>query len=138
MKFYGAIGYIWTEETRPGVWTKKIEERVTYGDILSNVRRWEPDNAVNEDVTTTNRISVIADNFLCQNMGAMAYIEWNGTVWKIKSVELVRPRAIISLGGQYLGERKNPEEETPPDGEEEPDEPVGPDTPDGEEQSKWK
>lgn len=135
MKFYGAVGYVWTEETRPGIWVKKVEERIVYGDVLSNVRRWESDNDVNDDVTTTNRISVLADRFLCQHMGAMRYIDWNGTVWSIKSVELVRPRAIISLGGQYLGEYKNSEEESPPGDEEGPEEPS---LPEERGASKWK
>lgn len=30
-KFYGVIGYAVTEETKPGVWTEKIVERMYYG-----------------------------------------------------------------------------------------------------------
>lgn len=32
-KFYGVIGYAVTEETKPGVWTEKIIERMYYGDL---------------------------------------------------------------------------------------------------------
>ena len=38
-KFYGAIGYAVTEETKPGVWTEKIIERMYYGDLTRNARR---------------------------------------------------------------------------------------------------
>lgn len=118
MKFYGAIGYVHEAEVRPGVWDEIADERMAYGDVLSNVRRWQEDADVNDDITTSNRISVLADRFLCEHMGVMRYVRWNGTVWQIKSVELVRPRAILSLGGPYLGKQKDPEEEEPPSGEE--------------------
>lgn len=103
MKFYGQVGFIYEREYAPGAWDQVAEEHSAYGDILSNVRRWSPDTDVNTDLTTSNRISILADRFLCEHMGAMRYVRWNGTVWEIKSVELSRPRAILSLGGVYKG-----------------------------------
>lgn len=111
MKFFGKIGFVTQIETNPGIWESVAEERQAYGDVLSNVRRWDQSTeTVNDSVTTSNRISVLADRFLCEHMGAMRYVRWNGTVWEIKSVELIRPRAILSLGGVYNGEQKNPKE----------------------------
>lgn len=111
MKFYGKIGYVYEIEDPPGVWSNEAHEREAYGDVLSNVRRWEVDQDVNDSVTTSNRLSVVADRFLCEHMGAMRYVKWNGTVWEIKSVELVRPRAILSLGGVYNGKQEDDSEE---------------------------
>lgn len=111
MKFFGKIGFSQEIETHPGIWKSVIEEREVYGDILSNVRRWDNSTeTVNDSVTTSNRISVVADRFLCEHIGAMRYIKWNGTVWSIKTVEIVRPRAILTLGGVYNGEQADPEE----------------------------
>ena len=111
MKFFGKIGFSRERETHPGVWKSIVEEREAYGDVLSNVRRWDPStDTVNDSVTTTNRISVLADRFMCEHLGAMRYIKWNGTVWTIKTVELVRPRAILTLGGVYNGEQADTEE----------------------------
>lgn len=108
MKFFGQIGYIYNRETLPGIWDSDPEEHDAYGDVLNNVNRWDSSSdTVNDSVRTTNRISVVADRFLCEHMGAMRYIRWNGTVWSIQSVELVRPRAILSLGGVYNGETYN-------------------------------
>lgn len=113
MKFFGTIGFIREHsETNPGIWESEVEEREAYGDVLSNVRRWDQSTeTVNDSISTSNQISVLADRFLCEHLGAMRYVRWNGTVWKIQSVNLVRPRAILTLGGVYNGQQKDPEEE---------------------------
>lgn len=111
MKFYGQIGYIYNREVRPGIWSTEPEEHPAYGDVLSNVRRWETDSDINDDLTTSNRLSVIVDRFLCEHMGAMRYVRWNGTAWSIKSIELIRPRAILTLGGVYDGHLEEASEE---------------------------
>lgn len=103
MKFYGTIGFSYEEETRPGVWTPITQEHQTYGDVLSNVRRWDADSDVNDDLNVTNRISIVANRFMFEHLGAMKYVLWNGTKWKIKSAEIVRPRIVLSLGGVYNG-----------------------------------
>lgn len=105
MKFFGKIGFITTVETEPGIWESTVEEHDAYGDVLNKVFRWQPGNEVNSNITTTNSISILADRFLCEHMGAMRYVKWNGTVWEISSVELIRPRAILHLGGVYKGEQ---------------------------------
>lgn len=111
MKFFGKIGFIYQEETEPGIWVTKAEEHEAYGDIISNVRRWQTSTeTVNDSVTTSNRISILADRFICEHMGAMRYVKWNGTTWSIQSVDLVRPRAILSLGGVYNGQQEDPKE----------------------------
>lgn len=119
MKFFGKIGFITTFESEPGIWTSSVEEHDAYGDVLSNVRRWEQSAEINNNVTTSNRISILADRFLCEHMGAMRYVKWNGTAWEIRSVDLVRPRAILTLGGVYNGVKI---EEGDEDVEEVPDE----------------
>lgn len=111
MKFFGKVGFVTQVETNPGIWKSIAEEHEAYGDVLSNVRRWDQSTeTVNDSVTTSNRISILADRFLCEHMGAMRYVRWNGTVWEIKSIELVRPRAILTLGGVYNGEQENTKE----------------------------
>lgn len=103
MKFFGKVGFITTVESEPGIWASSVEEHDAYGDVLANVRRWEQSAEINNSVTTSNRISILADRFLCEHMGAMRYVKWNGTAWEIRSVDLVRPRAILTLGGVYNG-----------------------------------
>lgn len=121
MKFFGQIGFIYEHEVKPGIWSNSAVERPAYGDILSNVRRWDEGQTVADSVVTSNEISVIADRFLCEHMGAMRYVRWNGTVWDIKSVKLVRPRAFLTLGEVYNGEQAHTEEEGPESPEEPPE-----------------
>lgn len=104
MKFYGTIGFAIEGETAPGVWKTKTEEREVYGDVLSNIRRWDNGQEVNSDLSVSNRISVVASRFIYENLGAMRWLLWNGTKWKISSAEIVRPRVILTLGGVYNGE----------------------------------
>ena len=103
MRFAGQIGFVHREEIRPGINTFRAEEHTAYGDVLSNVRRWQTDSDINNDLVLSNRISILADGFVCEHMGLIAYCRWHGTVWAVTSVELNYPRAILTLGGVYDG-----------------------------------
>lgn len=103
-KYYGRIGYICTEETSPGIWVEhEIEPRYYYGDILSNVRRWDTVDKVNDNLRVSNRISVLGDPFAFANIEAMKWIEYMDAKWKISSVEIAYPRLVIMLGDVYNG-----------------------------------
>lgn len=104
MKFFGKLGFSYEVETAPGVWETKSVEQEVYGDVLSNVRRWENSGEVNDDLNLTNQISVVASRFIYEHLGAMRYLIWNGTKWAIRSAEIVRPRVILNLGGVYNGQ----------------------------------
>lgn len=102
-KFCGNIGFMLTKETSPGVWTPVYEERKYYGDVLSNTRRWEASEYVNDNLVINNRISILADKFAYENFSAMRYVTWNNVDWKITSVDIQRPRIILSMGEVYNG-----------------------------------
>lgn len=102
-KFYGVIGFVKTIETKPGVWSSDITEKYYIGDIVRNVSRQEETDHLNDNITISNRISIVADPFAYNNFFSMGYINWMGTSWKITSVEVQRPRLILSIGGVYNG-----------------------------------
>lgn len=102
-KFYGRIGYSTNEETAPGIWEEVIIERNYSGDILKNTSRWQEGNTLNDNLEINNRISIIADQFATRNLGSMRYVDWMGALWKVKDVEVLSPRLIISIGGVYNG-----------------------------------
>ena len=104
-KFYGQIGYTVSVNDGYGVWTDQVTERTYKGDIVRNTRRWEQGESINDDLSLTNNISVIADKFCLDNLSAMKYVKWRGNYWKITNVEIQEPRVILTLGGVYNGQR---------------------------------
>ncbi len=102
-KFYGPIGYITQKEISPGVWDDVVVERSYRGDILQNIRRWDSTDQKNDNLTISNRISLIADPFAYENFSTMRYVIWMGVRWKVNSIEIQRPRLILTLGEVYNG-----------------------------------
>lgn len=108
MKFCGIVGYCETaEETgdREGNWTdNKITEKLYFGDVLRNTRRWDNNSeSINDNLNINNSFSIVADAYAYTHFFAMKYIRWMGTDWKITNVEVQRPRLILTIGGVYNG-----------------------------------
>lgn len=103
-KYYGAVGYAVTKETSPGVWGEDVTERMYYGDILRNNRKLNSADKINDDISISNEISIVADPYAMENFHAMRYVEFMGTRWKIANVDVQFPRLVLSLGGIYNGE----------------------------------
>lgn len=103
MKFYGMIGFAETEETRPGVFTETIVEKPYYGDITRNTKKWEAGEGLNDNLNVANDISIVADPFAYQHFHTIRYVTLYGGRWKVRAVEVQRPRLILSLGGVYNG-----------------------------------
>lgn len=100
-KFYGAIGYGVTEETRPGVWDETTKERNYFGDVSRLSRKLQVSDKVNDDINITNEISILADPFAYDNFHTMKYVVYMGAKWKITNVEVRYPRLILTTGGVY-------------------------------------
>jgi hypothetical protein len=100
-KFHGLIGYVQTEETAPGVYTEVATEYPCRGEIIRNTQRWDTSGQLNDNLSISNQFTIIGDTFAYQNFQNMRYLNWNGALWKITSVELRRPRLILTVGGVY-------------------------------------
>lgn len=103
-KFYGIIGYAESVEVEPGIWEEEMTERRYYGDLIRNTRRLQSSDKVNDDITTSNEISILADPFAYENFHSMRYVEFMGTKWKVVNIDVQYPRLILSLGGVYNGQ----------------------------------
>lgn len=104
MKWCGNIGFAETVETRPGVWSEQITTRKYQGTILQNSRMLQDTKTqVNSDIDISNRISIIADPYAKQNFHAIRYLEFMGTKWYVKNINVQYPRLILTLGGVYNG-----------------------------------
>ena|ERR1700741_667106 len=102
-KFYGEIGYAESEETAPGVWQDVITEIKYYGDVIRNTRRLQEGEKVNNDLSVSNSISIVADAYANEHFFAIRYIKWAGTLWTVTDVEVQSPRLLLRLGGVYNG-----------------------------------
>jgi len=104
-KFYGEIGYGETVETPAlsGVWVDEIVEYPYFGDITRNARGLESNDKLNDDISVSNTISIVADQKANEHFHAMKYVRWAGTLWTVSSVEVRSPRLLLTLGGVYNG-----------------------------------
>lgn len=102
-KFYGEIGYAESIESKPGVWTDLITEKMHYGDVIRNSRQLREGDTVNPNLTVGNSISIVADAYANEHFFAMRYIRWMGSLWSISNVDVQAPRLILRLGGVYNG-----------------------------------
>jgi len=107
MRFAGEIGYAdGTAETPPGsgVWEDALVEYSYFGDVFRNVKKQEESpERVLDNIIVQNSISVVADAYALEHFMAIRYIRWLGTLWKVDTVEVQRPRLILRLGGVYNG-----------------------------------
>lgn len=104
-KFHGIIGFIKTEETRPGVWDEQVTERTYYGDIHRISRRSESSGNLNDNINISNQISIIADPYAKDNLYSIKYVEFMGAKWKVSNVTAEYPRMTLDLGGLYNGKQ---------------------------------
>lgn len=104
-KYYGKIGYGKSVEDPPnsGIWVEKITEVLYFGDVDRDVTQLGPGIDLNDDISISNTISVVADDYLNNNFADIKYVEWAGTLWTLKNVEVQRPRLVLSLGKVYNG-----------------------------------
>lgn len=103
-KFAGMVGYSTGYTVVNGVATPTIAERKMYGDTIDNIRRLENGESTNDNVRLGNKFSVVADAYAYQNFSNIRYVEWMGTKWKVETVDVARPRLILSCGEKWNGE----------------------------------
>ena len=102
-KFHGYIGFVKTEEVSPDIWDTVETKKFYRGDLIRNQRRWENSETINENLTISNEISIVADKFAYENIDAMKWVEVMGAKWKVNSVTIDYPRITLTVGGVYNG-----------------------------------
>ena len=108
-KFSGPIGFaIEDDESIPGVFKDKIIERKYYGDVIRVSSKMQNGENLNDNLALDNKLSIVADPFANEHFYSMRYVSWMGALWKISSVEVQRPRLILTIGGVYNGPRPTP------------------------------
>lgn len=103
-KWYGVVGYgPVTTEVRPGVWGSDIIERNYYGEMNRVASSSQPSESLNDDIQLKHDVSIIADAYALQNFTKIKYISIMDVLWKVRSVEVQRPRLNLSIGDVYNG-----------------------------------
>lgn len=103
-KFYGVVGYVKTDEVKPGIWDTQTIEHFYYGDVTRVTSRFQPSGNVNDDINMSNAISIVADPFANENFQYIKYVVFNGAKWRVTNVEFQAPRLLLTVGGVYNGE----------------------------------
>ncbi len=102
-KYHGYVGYAIDVEAYPGVWEEQITEHEYYGDVIKNKTSVQQNTTINAGIDIRNNISIIGDPFAYENFYAIRYVSYLGKKWKVSSIEIERPRLILTLGGIYNG-----------------------------------
>lgn len=102
-RFHGAVGYAENVQTAPGVYRDVITERMYTGDVLRNTRQMREGEVLNNDISVSNSISIVADAYASEHFFAIRYVKWAGTLWTVTEVQVERPRLLLRLGGVYNG-----------------------------------
>lgn len=98
-KWFGRIGFAESVETAPGVWEEKITKRNYYGEMTRNTRRLQSTEYLNDEITISNEISILADPYATNHFHSIRYVEFSEVAWKVTNVEVQFPRLVLTLGG---------------------------------------
>jgi len=101
-KYTGLVGYVTQEEKVPGVWSPVENPKPMKGDIIRQSSSQNGDK-VNDDISLNHRVSLVGDAYAFGNYYNLKWITLDGHKWEVDSVEIQRPRLIITLGGLYNG-----------------------------------
>jgi hypothetical protein len=86
------------------VWSDVITEVEYYGDVIRNTRRLQEGEYLNNDLSVSNSISIVADAYANEHFFAIRYIKWAGALWTVSDVDASQsPRLLLRLGGVYNG-----------------------------------
>lgn len=104
-RFFGEVGYGVAAETPPGsgVWEDTIHVQEYYGDVVRNTRALNTEASVNGDISVSNSISIVADQYAVEHFMLIKYVSWAGALWTVTNVEVRGPRLVLSLGSVYNG-----------------------------------
>lgn len=102
-RFAGLVGYVTQVESVPGIWSPEETSKMMKGDIIKQSSTVQNGDKVNSDVTLNHRVSLLGDAYAFDKYFNLKWIEVDGRKWEISSVEVQRPRLIVSLGGLWNG-----------------------------------
>lgn len=105
MRFAGKIGYVRTVADEGSVWREEVVEKDKKGYFVRDARRWDKPVEVNDSLTISDEIEIVADSYMLENYAFIKYVVIRGVKWCVNYLDISnRPRIRITLGGVYHGE----------------------------------
>jgi hypothetical protein len=95
-RFAGFVGYVTQVESVPGVWSPVENPKYMRGDVIR-----QSSTSQNGDISLNHRVSLIGDSYTFNNYYNIKWVEIGSAKWSVTSVEIQRPRVIITLGGLW-------------------------------------
>ena len=102
-KYFGLITYVTQAETTPGVWENVSNSQPMRGDIIRKGASSQNGDKINSDVSLNHRVSLVADAYALGNYHDIKHISIDGREWEVTSIEVQRPRIIVTVGGLWNG-----------------------------------
>lgn len=100
-RYSGKIGFIEIEEVSKGVYEEVVTDRPYFGDVIRDIHKQTIGDSINSDLRVNNSISIVADMYAEENFMRIAYVWWVGNRWTVTSVQIERPRLILTVGELY-------------------------------------
>lgn len=100
-KWSGLIGFVTYEDDGSGNFMPKNIERPYKGDVIKLTRRLQTTDQKFDKIVMNNRLSVICDVFMNENMYNIKYATFKGAKWTVSDIDTQYPRIIITLGELY-------------------------------------
>lgn len=107
-RFEALVGYESPGEMVNHVYQAVVVERDYTGEELQVLRSLIDSGKVNSDISLLNRYSIWADAYALEHYSWIKYLVKDEVRWTVTSVEVQRPRLILSLGGVYNGPSPTP------------------------------
>lgn len=95
------VGYVNQKETSPGVWSPVETFTTMKGNVIRQNASNRDGDKMNDDISLDHRVSLLGDAYAFDNYYNLKWIQIEGRKWEISSVEIERPRIIVSLGGLW-------------------------------------
>lgn len=105
MRFAGTIGFVKTVEEEGSVWKEVVTEKQKKGYYVRDARRWDKPTEVNNNLTISDEIEIVADSYMLENFAFIKYVIIKGVKWQVSYIDIsMRPRIRLTLGGVYNGD----------------------------------
>lgn len=103
-RFHGKVGFLISSDNQDtGIATPEAVERTFYGRVIEHIRRWESADKINDDLSVSNQIAIVANDWAFKYASSIAYVKWMSGYWKVTSMRVKHPELILTLGGVWNG-----------------------------------